>query len=314
MIRTVTRRALLGPACALAVLVTACTRSPAATGTVATTSDATPLHDAVKQVNDVIVYDIFSPPQASRVFAYASIAAYEVLRQADSGYVSLAGQVRGLTPVPVAPPRGEVSLPLAGVHAYMVVGRALTFSQARMDTLRQAMDERFRGGLSEEVFETSVAYGDTVAAHILAWAGTDGFKQRTGLAKYSVLRDEPGRWIPTPPAYMDAVEPNWGTLRPFVMDTSNQFRPDPPFRPRRSPWCQRQDPHQLASGFSKVGFQDSNPAVTSAAAPTSSGQNSTAKLTPSRTINKPRLAAMRPHPDRRNHRGGRVLLRVAAFQ
>ncbi|MBC7564026.1 MAG: vanadium-dependent haloperoxidase [Gemmatimonadaceae bacterium] len=206
----------------------ACSRASTVSAATSMT-DATPLHDAVKLVNDVIVYDIFSPPQASRVYAYASIAAYEVLRHGDTTFRSLAGQLNGLTPVPPLDAAAPVSLPLAGVHAYMVVGRALTFSQARMDTLRDGMDERFRKELSSEVFERSVAYGDTVARHVLAWAGADGFKQRTGLGKYSVLRDAPGRWIPTPPAYMDAVEPNWGTLRPFVMDTSNQFKPEPPF-------------------------------------------------------------------------------------
>jgi len=207
---------------------TACSRASTVSAATSMT-DATPLHDAVKQVNDVIVYDIFSPPQASRVYAYASIATYEVLRHGDTTFRTLAGQLNGLKPVPAPDATVPISLPLAGVHAYMVVGRDLTFSQARMDTLRAAMDDRFRTELSPEVFERSVAYGDTVAKHVLAWAGTDGFKQRTGLGKYSVLRDAPGRWIPTPPAYMDAVEPNWGTLRPFVMDTSNQFKPEPPF-------------------------------------------------------------------------------------
>jgi len=215
-------------ACALTLGTAGCARDTAA-ATALSSADATPLHDAVKQVNDVIVYDIFSPPQASRVYAYASIAAYEVLRQADSGYVTLAGQVRDLTPVPVLPTGADVSLPLAGVHAYMMVGRALTFSQTRMDSLRQAMDERFRSGMSSAMFARSIAYGDTIAKHILAWAGKDGFKQRTGLPRFTVMRNAPGRWQPTPPAYMDAVEPNWGTLRPFTMDTANQFRPEPPF-------------------------------------------------------------------------------------
>ncbi len=210
-------------------LMAGCSRAtPSIKGPTVTSTDASPLHDAVKQVNDVIVYDIFSPPQASRVYAYASIAAYEVLRQSDTTYHTLAGQLNGFTPIPTRVAGEEISLPLAGVHAYMVVGRALTFSQARMDTLRKAMDERLRGDLSGDVFERSIAYGDTVAKHVLAWAGKDHYKQRTGLAKYSVLR-EPGRWIPTPPAYMDAVEPNWGTLRPFTMDTANQFKPEPPF-------------------------------------------------------------------------------------
>ncbi len=236
---------------------------------VVTSTDATPLHDAVKQVNDVIVYDIFSPPQASRVYAYASIAAYEVLRQADTSYHTLAGQLRGFTPVPARDTSAAISLPLAGVHAYMVIGRALTFSQARMDTLRNAMDARMRGDLPKDVFDRSVAYGDTVAKHVLAWASKDGYKQRTGLAKYSVLR-EPGRWIPTPPAYMDAVEPNWGTLRPFTMDTSNQFRPEPPLpfdSTKNSPfYAQMVEVHTVAKTLTDeqraiAAFWDCNPFV-----------------------------------------------------
>ncbi len=207
---------------------TACrARPPVAEVPVEQRTDATPLHDAVRQVNDVIVYDIMSPPQAARVYAYASVAAYEVLRHGDTTYRTLAGQLNELSPLPAPASLSGVSLQLAGVHAYMVVGRALAFSQARMDTLRAAMDARLRTGLSDAVAARSVAYGDTIAARVLVWAGKDRFKQRSGLPKYSVTR-EAGRWVPTPPAYMDAVEPNWGTLRPFVMDTSNQFRPAPP--------------------------------------------------------------------------------------
>ena len=97
------------------------------------------LHDAVGQLTGVIVYDIFSPPQASRVYAYASVAAYEALRHDDSSYRTLAGQLNGLTRVPAPQADAEYYLPLAGVHAFMTVGRALTFSQTRMDSLRTAM-------------------------------------------------------------------------------------------------------------------------------------------------------------------------------
>ncbi len=114
----------------------------------------------------------------------------------------------------------------------MTVGQALTFSRARMDSLRGAMDARYAAHLPKDVYRSSIAYGDTVARHILAWAGTDRYKESRGYPKYSVSQ-EPGRWIPTPPAYMDAVEPHWGTLRPFVMDSGSQFAPPPPFRLRQ---------------------------------------------------------------------------------
>jgi hypothetical protein len=192
-------------------------------------SDAELLHLAVKQLTNVMVYDILSPPQASRAYAYAAIAAYETMRAGNPSYRSLAGQVRDLSEVP-APPPGEISAPLAAVHAYLTVGRALTFSRARMDSIRADFDGQFRRhpGMTEELFARSVAYGDTLAKHILAWAGKDGYLQTRGGAKFTVT-NAPGRWVPTPPAYMDAVEPNWNRIRPFVMDSASQFRPEPPY-------------------------------------------------------------------------------------
>ncbi|MGZ8455199.1 MAG: vanadium-dependent haloperoxidase [Gemmatirosa sp.] len=211
----------------LIVALAGCTRATASDRPDATDADL--LHGAMHQLTSVIVYDIFSPPQASRVYAYASVAAYETLRQGRPEYRSLAGQLQGLTEVPAPTPGVELSLPLAGVHAFMTVGRALTFSRARMDSLRAATDAEFRGrGLSDSVFARSVAYGEQVAKHVLEWSGGDRFKQSRGYPKFSVTAT-PGRWVPTPPAYMDAVEPNWAMLRPFVMDTGSQFRPAPPF-------------------------------------------------------------------------------------
>jgi hypothetical protein len=110
----------------------------------------------------------------------------------------------------------------------MTVGKALTFSSARMDSLRKGIDERYRGmGMSDAVYNRSIAYGDTVAKHILAWAKKDNFLQTRGMPKYTIT-SAAGRWVPTPPAYMDAVEPNWAKIRPFVLDSAGQFKAAPP--------------------------------------------------------------------------------------
>jgi len=37
---------------------------------------------SMKRLTDVIVHDIFSPPVASRIYAYPSVAAYEAVRTA----------------------------------------------------------------------------------------------------------------------------------------------------------------------------------------------------------------------------------------
>jgi len=193
-------------------------------------ADAALLHEAVDNLTSVIVYDILNPPQASRVYAYASIAAYEALRPGYPQQRSLAGQLKGLTPVPAPDSGAEYYLPLSSVHAFMTVGRAMTFSRGRMDSLRTALEQRIRGtGIPGPVIERSIAYGDTVAQHILAWAAGDHYLQIRGYPKYTVTAAA-SRWRPTPPAYMDGVEPHWNAIRPFVLDSASQFRPKAPQR------------------------------------------------------------------------------------
>jgi hypothetical protein len=186
------------------------------------------LHRSVKQVTDVIVHDIFSPPVASRIYIYMSVAAYEAAIPGNPQYNSLAGQLRDLKPVPKPDPALEYSFELASVQAALKVGRTLVFSDDKMEEFVQALMKEVREtGIPEEVMERSLAYGDAVAAHVIAWSGGDNYKQSRSFPKYSIL-DDPATWKPTPPAYMDAIEPHWNRIRTFVLDSAAQFKPNPP--------------------------------------------------------------------------------------
>ncbi|MGY8793114.1 MAG: phosphatidic acid phosphatase, partial [Gammaproteobacteria bacterium] len=56
---------------------------------------------AMKQLTEVIVHDIFSPPVASRVYAYPNIAAYEIMAQAfPDKFISLSGQLTDFMAIP----------------------------------------------------------------------------------------------------------------------------------------------------------------------------------------------------------------------
>ena len=184
------------------------------------------LHGAMLRITDVMTYDIFSPPQASRVYAYASVAAYEALASTRPDLATFAGQLREFEPVPA--PEAGVHGPLAAMHAALAVGEALTFSIQDLDDYRaQAEDSLLAAGLSRRQWERAEAHGEAVAAHVMAWAKRDRYAQTRSGPAYTVT-GQPGTWQPTPPAYMDAIEPNWGTLRPFVLDSAAQFKPPPP--------------------------------------------------------------------------------------
>ena len=186
------------------------------------------MHRSVKQVTDVIVHDIFSPPVAARIYTYMSIAGYEAAIHQDEKYVTLAGQLKGLEPVPKPEEGVEYCYQLASVQAMLKVGRTLVFSEDKMDGFYEKIMQEFKDtDIPDEVYERSIAYGIQVADHIVAWSGKDNYKQSRSFPKYSIL-DDPATWKPTPPAYMDAVEPHWNKIRTFGIDSAAQFKPKPP--------------------------------------------------------------------------------------
>ncbi|RXK62034.1 phosphatase PAP2 family protein [Lacibacter luteus] len=186
------------------------------------------LHRAMKQVTDVMVHDIYSPPVASRIYAYVAVAAYEAAHHADAGFVSFGGQLKGLSSLPKPTAGKEYSYALAAVHAMLLVAEAMVISEQKIKTEHAAMMEEIKNaGMPDEVYANSVAYGKIIAEKILLWASKDQYKETRALAKYPLSNDNRS-WQPTPPAYMKAVEPNWNKLRTFVIDSAAQFKPARP--------------------------------------------------------------------------------------
>ena len=71
-------------------------------------------------------------------------------------------------------------------------------------------------------------YALQVVAEIKAWYDKDNYKQTRTFPKFYVDYDSPSRWQPTPPEYMDGIEPHWSKIRPFILNSSKQFQPEPP--------------------------------------------------------------------------------------
>ncbi|MEO1627311.1 MAG: vanadium-dependent haloperoxidase [Bacteroidota bacterium] len=190
--------------------------------------DAQLVHASMQQLTDVIVHDIFSPPVASRIYAYPSIAAYQALRPAHPNYRSLDGQLNGLQNCPQPEPNQEYCFPLASLHAFLQTGKTLIFSEAKMEMYQSQLKTHFDSlKMPRAVYERSIAYGDAMSQHILAWADKDMYKETRTFPKYSIPI-EPEKWKPTPPDYMDGIEPHWREIRPFVLDSAEQFVPLPP--------------------------------------------------------------------------------------
>jgi hypothetical protein len=183
---------------------------------------------AVDTVTNIMVHDIFSPPVASRIYVYPNIAAYEILVQNSNKYNSLQGQLNGLDSIPKMEPNAKINQRLAALIAHMEISKQLVFSEEAMEKYRDSLYIKWISENKKE-FEASKEYALKVADRIKKWMGEDNYKQTRTFPKYTVLANDPSRWQPTPPAYMDAVEPHWNKIRTLVMDSPSQFKPDPPY-------------------------------------------------------------------------------------
>ena len=192
-----------------------------------TTEDASYIHRAIKKVTDVMVHDIYSPPVASRTYAYITIAGYETIIHANNDYISLTGQLHGLTSVPQPEENKQYNYTLGAVEAILTTAKSFVISEDTIEAFRQSILQEFENnGVSSEAFNNSVAYGEKIAAHILAWAANDNYKKIRSMPQYAVTDDD-GSWKPTPPAYIKAIEPNWNKIRTWILDSAEQFKPPP---------------------------------------------------------------------------------------
>ena len=211
---------------AIGILLHACSETRKADPALVTDVDL--LHRNEKQLTEVIIYDVFSPPVSSRIYSYTSLAAYEALRFQDSSYKSIAERMHGFGKMP-APQKGKTyNYLLAATKAFFTVAEKVTFS---IDTLKKYQDKiyaDFKSLLDEDTYSNSLAFGESVGKRILERSTADNYKQTRGMPKF-LGSQETGKWRPTPPDYMDAAEPYWLQIKTLVLDSASQIScPAPP--------------------------------------------------------------------------------------
>ena len=186
-------------------------------------------HRSMQKLTDIIVYDIFSPPVASRIYVYPSVAAYEVLINDYPNYESLSGKINGLNSIPKPDFNKEYSFPIASIYAFISVGKDLIFSENKINSFQEELLNEFQqNGVPKDVLNRSKEYGLEVANHIKKWYDEDNYKETRSFPKYTIQRDIKESWKPTPPDYMEGIEPHWNKIRTLVVDSSNQFMIEPP--------------------------------------------------------------------------------------
>ncbi|WP_051205531.1 vanadium-dependent haloperoxidase [Salinimicrobium xinjiangense] len=185
-------------------------------------------HAAVDKVTAIMVNDIFSPPQASRVYVYPNIAAYQVLNSNSGEYASLTPQLNGFREfAPTVKSESGTNLELSALIAYLQVAEQLVFSDNEIREYRDSLYQKWEQQ-NPESLERAKIYADKVASSVIEWMEADHYHETRSMPDYDFFDESPERWQPTPPGYMKGIEPHWSKIRPMVLDSAAQFKPNPP--------------------------------------------------------------------------------------
>lgn len=168
----------------------------------------------------------YSPPVASRSFAYLGVTAYEALAAVRPGMASLGGQLNGLTALPArdAGSRLDAAAVLHAALAQAVdrfFGNTGPTGQRAMAAMDRKLGARLRADLAADVAAQSEAAGQDIAARIHAWSNGDGgaVVENMGFPYDYALTEGPAHWVPTNLIVQQQkpLLPGWGRNRPFAM-------------------------------------------------------------------------------------------------
>ncbi len=180
----------------------------------------------------------YSPPVASRSFAYLGITAFEAAAGGSEELRSLAGQLNGLDGIPrrETVQTHDEALVIHAALAFAVrnfFGNTGPTGQRVMKKFEEKLFAELSEGLGAEVIQRSVAHGRAVAAHVLDWSAGDGGAviENMGFPHDFELTPGAGKWVPTSLIAQQQMPllPDWGQNRTFAIATGASCPlPEPP--------------------------------------------------------------------------------------
>jgi hypothetical protein len=162
---------------------------------------------------DAIRTERTAPPTASRSLAIVHVAIYDAVNGIARTHEPY------LVPSAVSASASRVAAASAAAHQTLV--SLFPTHTSTFDALHAAILAGIPNGPQKT---NGITWGEFVATQILAARANDG----SNAIVQPPGGSGPGVWIPTPPAFLPYLLPQWGFVVPFGMSSSSQFRPPGP--------------------------------------------------------------------------------------
>jgi len=189
--------------------------------------------DNLFSATDVMVTDVASPTGAARFYSYLLLGAYIVQSDLNPDQLSPTLYKGFISPFELKkeslPNRDDLNVGFCSIYTLLEIGKEIMPSgkklqQAQEDLLKTYQKRRI---IPKKDMHRHIFYAEHIAAQVISYAAEDGYRKLSALKRYSPT-NQPGKWYPTPPAYMAAIDPEWKTIRTFFLPSPEPFKPIPP--------------------------------------------------------------------------------------
>ena len=181
----------------------------------------------------------YSPPLASRNFAYLGIVSYEAIASGDRAHMqTLAGQLKEFKPLPRRDANkiyDEATVLNAALAESMqdYFGNTGPSGQNALRSTSAKMQQKVIAAIPSDVARRSEAYGKAIAEHVFAWSKTDGGAtiKNMGFPLTYTFTKGPEHWVPTNNQGVQQMPllPDWQKNRSFALpDSAACDLPPPP--------------------------------------------------------------------------------------
>ncbi|MEP6597723.1 MAG: vanadium-dependent haloperoxidase [Ginsengibacter sp.] len=184
---------------------------------------------ALKKVTDVMVNDVTSPVAASRYYAYINVASEEMIAlQKGNKALSFEGKLNGFQGVKTTNKILPENFSFSIILTVFRMGQRLLPSgyllKQQADSFLLLAQKR---GLKKEQIQQVDNIVSELVKQIFSYSKKDGFFKLNNLPRYTPTNGD-AWWQPTPPTFISPVEPYWNTLRTFLLDSAQQYKPAAP--------------------------------------------------------------------------------------
>jgi hypothetical protein len=184
------------------------------------------LDQAVRSVSMVMMHDVVSPPVASRYYSYALMGAYCLVAGNNKEVPPLSEFINGYDEDErILVQHDKFDYRIASVYSILETMKQMLPSGFMLqDEQEKYIALLKKNRIKEITIRQSIAVATEISTKIIDFSKSDNYNKLSAKLRYTPSKGD-GFWYPTPPAYLEAVEPNFQTLRPLFLDSCNQFKP-----------------------------------------------------------------------------------------